>query len=57
MRKHPNIVISHVFVPQVNLDISIEFAPSSASSAPNNQKYPMDEIKEPTSFTLLYVKG
>jgi hypothetical protein len=22
MRKHPDIVISHVFVPQINLDIS-----------------------------------
>jgi hypothetical protein len=32
-------------------------APSSAGSAPDNQKYPVDDINEPTLCTLLYVKG
>jgi hypothetical protein len=30
---------------------------SSAGSAPNHQKYPMDAINEPTPCTLIYVKG
>jgi hypothetical protein len=30
---------------------------NSASSAPDHQKYPMDNINEPTPCTLLYVKG
>jgi hypothetical protein len=53
MRKNPDIVISHVFVPQVNLDISTKFTPSNASSALDNQKYHVDDIKEPTPCTLL----
>jgi hypothetical protein len=62
MRKHPNIVISQASVPQINLDIStalpqVVLAPNSASSAPDHQKYPMDNINEPTPCTLLYVKG
>jgi hypothetical protein len=57
MRKNPSIVISHVFAPQVNLDIGTAFTTSTASSAPDNQKYPMDDIKETTPCTLLYVKG
>jgi hypothetical protein len=32
-------------------------APSSAGSAPDHQKYPVDDINEPTPCTLLYVKG
>jgi hypothetical protein len=36
MRKHPNIIISHVSVPQVNLDIGTRFKMSSAGSAPDN---------------------
>jgi hypothetical protein len=57
MRKHPDIIISHVFVPQVNLDLSTRFTLSSVGSALSNQKYQMDDIKEPTPCILLYVKA
>jgi hypothetical protein len=62
MRKHPDIVISHVSIPQINLDIDttpplVVPAPSSAGSTLNQQKYHVDDINEPTSCTLLYVKG
>jgi hypothetical protein len=30
---------------------------SSAGSTPDNQKYPVDDINEPTPCTLLYAKG
>jgi hypothetical protein len=32
-------------------------APSSVGSAPDQQKYPMDDINETTHCTLLFVKG
>jgi hypothetical protein len=62
MRKHPELVISQVSVPQIKLEVGtatpqVVPAPSSAGSAPDNQKYPMDDINEPTPSTLLYVKG
>jgi hypothetical protein len=57
MRKQPDIVISHVSIPQLNLDIGARFTLSNAVSAPDNQKYYVDAIKEPTPCTLLYVKG
>jgi hypothetical protein len=62
MRKHPDIIISQVFVPQINLDIGIALprvvsAPSSVVSAPGHQKYHVDDINKPTPCTLLYVKG
>jgi hypothetical protein len=44
-------------IPQVNLDIGMGFTPSSADSAPYNQKYHVVDIKEPTPCTLLYDKG
>jgi hypothetical protein len=53
MRKQPDIVISQVSVPQINLDIGTALPP--VVSAP--QKYPVDDINEPTPCTLLYVKG
>jgi hypothetical protein len=53
MRKHLDIVISEVSVSQINLDITL----SCASSAPEYQKYHVDDINEPTPYTLLYVKG
>jgi hypothetical protein len=61
-RKHPDIIISRVFVPQINLDIGTSSlravpAPSSAGSAPDHQNYPMDDINEHTPCTLLYIKG
>jgi hypothetical protein len=62
MRKHPDIVISQVSVPQIKLDIGTALpqavtAPSSAGSTPDHQKYPVDDINEHTPWTLLYVKG
>jgi hypothetical protein len=49
-------------IPEINLDhgdIVQSFSPSSAGSAPNKEKdkYLVDEIKDPTPFTLMYVKG
>jgi hypothetical protein len=55
--KHPYIVISHVSIPQINLDIGTEFTLSSTGSSPNNLKYHVDDIIEATPCTLLYVKG
>jgi hypothetical protein len=60
--KHLELVISQVSVPQINLKVGtatpqVVPALSSAGSAPDNQKYPMDDINEPTPCTLLYVKG
>jgi hypothetical protein len=49
--------------PEINLDlggtVQQPFALNSASSAPNRDKdkYPMDDIKDPTPCTLIYVKG
>jgi hypothetical protein len=49
--------------PEINVDLGATvqqpFAPSSAGSAPNRDKdkYPMDDIKDPTPCTLMYVKG
>jgi hypothetical protein len=42
-----------VSISQINLDIT----PSSASSAPDHQKYHVNDINEPTPCTLLYIKG
>jgi hypothetical protein len=43
LRKHPELVISQVSVPQINLEVNIAtpqvvLAPSSVGSAPDNQK-------------------
>jgi hypothetical protein len=57
MRKHLDIDISQVSVPQINLDIRTGFTPKSADSTPNHLKYPVDDINEPTPCTLLCVKG
>jgi hypothetical protein len=62
MRNHPELVISQVSVPQIYLEVStathqVVLALSSAGSAPDNQKYPVDDINKPTPCTLLYVKG
>jgi hypothetical protein len=59
MRKTPQYVVQ-VHVPEINLDVGDAvqpFTPSSAGSAPDNQKYPVDDIKEATPCTLFYVKG
>jgi hypothetical protein len=62
MTKHPELVITQVSIPQINFDIGtttprVVTPLSSADSAPNQQKYPLDDINEPTPWTLLYVKG
>jgi hypothetical protein len=57
MRKHSDIIISQVFVPQINLYIDIWFTPSDVDSTPDHQEYHMDDINETTPCTLLYVKG
>jgi hypothetical protein len=47
-------------VPEINFDLGATvqpFALSSVGSAPNKDKYHVDEIKDPTPFTLMYVKG
>jgi hypothetical protein len=59
LRKTPQYVVQ-MHVPEINLDVSgaiRPFTPSSASCAPDNQKYPVDDIKEATPCTLIYVKG
>jgi hypothetical protein len=49
--------------PEINLDLGAtvkqQFAPSSADSTPNRDKdkYPIDDIKDPTPCTLIFVKG
>jgi hypothetical protein len=47
-------------IPEINLDLGDPvqpFAPSSTSSAPNKEKYHVDDIKDLTPCTLLYIKG
>jgi hypothetical protein len=51
-----------VSVPQINLEVGtttpqVVPALSGVGSAPDNQKYHVDDINEPTPCTLLYVKG
>jgi hypothetical protein len=62
MGKHPDIVISQVSIPQINLDIGTAMpravpALSSVGSTPDHQKYHVDGTNKPTPCTLLYVKG
>jgi hypothetical protein len=62
MRKNPQYVVQ-MPIPEINVDLGAivqqPFAPSSAGSTPNRdkEKYPMDDIKDPTPCTLMYVKG
>jgi hypothetical protein len=61
MRKNPQYVVQ-IPSPEINLDLGATvqqlFAPSSVDSAPNRDKdkYHVDDIKDPTPCTLLYVK-
>jgi hypothetical protein len=61
MRKNPHYVVQ-MPSPEINLALGATvqqpFALSSAGSAPNRDKnkYPVDDIKNPTPFTLMYVK-
>jgi hypothetical protein len=62
LRKNPQYV---VLIPILEINVHLDatgqqpFAPSSASSAPNRDKdkYLVDDIKDPTPCTLMYVKG
>jgi hypothetical protein len=61
MRKNPQYVVQ-MPTPEINLDLGATaqpFAPSSAGSAPNRDKdkYHVDDIKDLTPCTLMYVKG
>jgi hypothetical protein len=51
MRKHLDIIISQVSVLEINLDFSTRFTLSIASFAPDNQKYHVNDINEPTPCT------
>jgi hypothetical protein len=61
MRKNPQYVVWMPIL-EINLDIGATVQPfplSSVSSAPNKDKdkYHVDDIKDPTPCTLMYVKG
>jgi hypothetical protein len=59
MRKNSQYVVQ-MSILEINLDLGDTvqpFAPSSAGSAPSKDKYPVDNIKDPTACTLMYVKG
>jgi hypothetical protein len=59
MRKNPQYIMQ-MPIPEINLDLSVTVQPftlSSAVSAPNKDKYHVDDIKDPTPCTLIYVKG
>jgi hypothetical protein len=47
-------------ISETNLDLSgtvQPFALSSVGSTPNKDKYHVDDIKDPTPCTLVYIKG
>jgi hypothetical protein len=55
MRKHSELVISQVSVPQIKLEVGTampQVVPplSSVGSSPDNQKYLVDDINEPTPY-------
>jgi hypothetical protein len=59
MRKNPQYLVQ-AHVPEINLDVNgtaQTFTLSCASFGPDKKKYPVDDIKEATPCTLLYVKG
>jgi hypothetical protein len=59
MRTNPQYVMQ-MPIPEINLDLGGTMQPftlSSASSAPNKDKYPVDDIKDLTPCTLVYIKG
>jgi hypothetical protein len=61
MRKNLQYVVQ-MLSPEINLNLGATvqqpFAPSSVDFAPNRDKdkYPIDDIKDPTPCTLMYVK-
>jgi hypothetical protein len=47
-------------IPEINLDLGATIQPvtlDSVGCTPNKDKYPMDDIKDLTPSTLMYVKG
>jgi hypothetical protein len=59
MRKNPQYVVLMPIL-EINLDLSATIQPvalNSVGCTPNKDKYPMDDIKDPTPSTLMYVKG
>jgi hypothetical protein len=61
MRKNLQYVVQ-MPIPEINLNLGASvqpFALRSVSSSPNSDKdkYPMDDIKDPTPCALMYVKG
>jgi hypothetical protein len=59
MRKNPQYIVQMPIL-EINLDLGATvqlFALSSASSAPNKDKYHVDDIKDHTPCTLMHVKG
>jgi hypothetical protein len=61
MRKNPQYVVQMLIL-EINFNFSATVQPftsSSAGSTPNKDKdkYPMDDIKDPTPCILMYVKG
>jgi hypothetical protein len=59
MRKPPQYAVQ-MPIREINLDLSATVQPfflSNVGSTPNKDKYPVDNIKDPTPCTLIYVKG
>jgi hypothetical protein len=59
-RENPHNLFLQMPIPEINLDLGATvqlFAPCSANSAPNKDKYPVDDIKDPTHCTLIYLKA
>jgi hypothetical protein len=60
MRKKTPQYVVQMPVPKINLDLDgtvQPFAPSSVGSTLNKDKYPMDDIKDSTPCTVVYIKG
>jgi hypothetical protein len=59
MRKTPQFIV-HMPILEINLDLGATIRPfawSSVGSAPNKDKCHVDDIKDPITCTLMYVKG
>jgi hypothetical protein len=59
LRTNPQYVVQMPIL-EIKLDLGATvqpFALRSAGSNPNQDKYPVDDIKDPTPCTLMYIKG
>ncbi len=59
MRKNPQFVVQMPIL-EINLDLGATIRPfawSSVGSAPNKDKYHVDDIKDPTPCALMYLRG